>query len=49
MKYEIEKCKILNSWLVFERHGNLHFEVHRERTKKACQEWIKSNTKIASK
>lgn len=40
MNYKIEKCKILNSWIVFEKHRNLYFEVYRAKTKKACKQWI---------
>lgn len=40
MKYELEKNKIFNEWIVFERHGSLLIEVHRDRLKKDCNEWI---------
>lgn len=40
--YKIEKCNILKAWLVFEKHGNLYFEVFRAKTKKECKQWLSS-------
>ncbi len=47
MKYELEKNKIFNKWVVFERHGSLLIEVNkklRSTRKKDCENWIKKHT-----
>lgn len=45
MKYETEKNKILNCWIVFERHKSILNEVFRSTRKKDCEAWIKQQVR----
>lgn len=44
-KYEMEKDKILNCWIVWEVHRNYKVEVFRSKLKKDCKEWIRKKVK----
>jgi len=48
-KYEYEKDQILKQWIVFERHGSLLYEVHKDKTKKQCDIWIETQTRKRKK
>lgn len=44
MKYEIEKDKILNCYIVWEIQNNIKIDRFRGK-KRECQTWIKKTTK----
>lgn len=49
-KYEIEKDKYLECWIVWEIHPNYKVDVHQDKTKEACKKWLnKKNKKINKK
>jgi len=43
--YSIEYEDILKKWVVFEKRGNLWWQVFADKYKKKCKEWIKENAK----
>lgn len=43
---EIEKDKYLNSWVVWLKlSNNAKLQIHNEKTKKGCKEWVQLNSK----
>lgn len=44
-KYEIEKDKYLNCWIVWESHTNYKIDRLHSNTKKECKEWIRKKNK----
>jgi hypothetical protein len=43
MKYEIEKDKILNCYVVWEVHHNYKVDVFKSKLKKDCKKWVDKN------
>lgn len=41
MKYEIEKDKYLNKWVVWFVVGSGKFDIYHGATKKECTKWVK--------
>lgn len=42
MKYNIEKDKYLNKWIVWEVYENYSIDRLHAKTKKECKEWLKT-------
>lgn len=42
-KYEIEKDKILNCYIVWEVHKNYKVDVFKSKLKKDCKKWVDKN------
>ena len=40
MKFNIEKDKYLNTWIVWEVHTNYSIDRYHARTKKECKKWL---------
>lgn len=39
----IEKDKILNQWVVWDKHKNYSVDLHKSNTKKEAQKWVKNH------
>lgn len=40
MKFNIEKDKYLNAWIVWEVHKNYSIDRYHGRTKRECKKWL---------